>query len=382
MSGNETRAGAGIRAGEIVLPAAKLDETLAFFTERLGFRVAAVFPADAPSVVVICGHGLRVRLERERDGAPGVLRLLCDDPSALADGAHELTAPNGTRVELATWNVPLQLPALRPSFVLTRLGEGSGWGTGRAGMRYRDLIPDRQGGRFIASHIRVPEAGPVPDYVHRHRVRFQLIYCYRGWVRVVYEDQGSPFVLEAGDAVLQPPEIRHRVLESSAGLEVIEVSCPAEHETLADLELELPTPLARPERDFGGQRFVRHQTSRADWTPWRVPGFEARDLGIAAATRGLAGAQVVRWRGRASGPSGADQPLATHDAELLFSFVLEGAATLDSGAHGQERVSAGDSFVIPAGRTHALRECSSDLELLEVVLPAGVMSVALRPALE
>jgi len=173
--------------------------------------------------------------------------------------------------------------------------------------------------------------------------------------------------------VLQPPEIRHRVLESSAGLEVIEVSCPAEHETLADLELELPTPVARPERDFGGQRFVRHQASRADWTPWRVPGFEARDLGIAAATGGLAGAQVVRWHGRASGPSGADQPLSAHDAELLFTFVLEGDATLDCG--GLERVSAGDSFVIPAGRGHVLRECSSELELLQVALPAGFTSV-------
>ena len=279
MSGGEARAGAGIRTGEIVLPARKLDETLAFFTERLGFRVAAVFPADSPSVVVVSGHGLRIRLEREGKGAPGVLRLLCDDPSALAEGLLELVAPNGTRVELAAWNAPLQLPALRPSFVLTRIGEASGWAAGRAGMLYRDLIPDRQGGRFIASHIRIPAGGAVPDYVHRHRVRFQLIYCYRGCVRVVYEDQGPAVRLEAGDAVLQPPEIRHRVLESSAGLEVIEVSCPAEHETLADLELALPTPVARPERDFGGQRFVRHQAARADWAPWRVPGFEARDLG-------------------------------------------------------------------------------------------------------
>ena len=297
----------------------------------------------------------------------------------IADGRLELEAPNGTRVELAAWNAPLLVPELRPSFVLTRKGEGSGWGTGRAGMRYRDLIPDRQGGRFIASHILIPEGGPVPDYVHRHRVRFQLIYCYRGSVRVVYEDQGPPFVLQAGDAVLQPPEIRHRVLESSAGLEVIEVSCPAEHETLADLEMELPTPVARPERDFGGQRFVRHQASRADWAPWHVPGFEARDLGLAAATRGLAGALVARRRGRAPDSSSEDQPLTTHDAELLFTFVLEGAATLDSGARGQERVSAGDSFVIPAGWRHALRECSSDLELLQVALPSGFASAAARP---
>ena len=144
-------------------------------------------------------------------------------------------------------------------------------------MRYRDLIPDRQGGRFIASHIHVPDAGPVPDFVHFHRVAFQMIYCYKGWVRVVYEDQGPPFVLQAGDSVLQPPRIRHRVLESSPGLEVIEIGCPANHETFADHDLPLPTPTARPARDFGGQRFVRHEAAAADWLPFRLDGFECRD---------------------------------------------------------------------------------------------------------
>ena len=53
-----------------------------------------------------------------------------------------------------------------------------------------------------------------------------MIYVRRGWVRVVYEDQGEPFVMHEGDLVLQPPEIRHRVLESSPGLEVIEIGAP------------------------------------------------------------------------------------------------------------------------------------------------------------
>lgn len=118
-------------------------------------------------------------------------------------------------------------------------------------MEYRDLIPDRQGGRFIASHIRIPQGGPVPDYVHYHKIRFQMIFCVRGWVRLVYEDQGPPIVIEAGDAVLQPPEIRHRVLECSEGFEA-EVASPAEHETWLDHELGLPTPAVRRDRDFRG----------------------------------------------------------------------------------------------------------------------------------
>ena len=126
-------------------------------------------------------------------------------------------------------------------------------GVGRAGMRYRDLIPDRWGGSFVASHITIPEGGPVPDYVHFHKVRFQMIFVKSGWVRLVYEDQGEPFVMVAGDCVLQPPEIRHRVLESSPGLEVIEIGCPALHETIADWSLALPNGTGDAARAWEGQ---------------------------------------------------------------------------------------------------------------------------------
>lgn len=351
-----------IRAAEVVLPCADIDASLAFFTERLGFRVAAIFPADDPSTAVVSGHGLRVRLQLGWPGPPGVLRLLCDDPGAIAGGVGELTAPNGTRIELADWEAPIVLPPLRPSFMLTRLGEGAHWKLGRAAMQYRDLIPDRQGGRFVASHIRIADGGPVPDYVHHHEVRFQMIYCYKGWARVVYEDQGPPFTLNAGDCVLQPPTIRHRVLESSAGLEVIEISSPAHHATLADHDLELPTPTLRPDRDFGGQRFVRHEAAAASWLRWRHPGFEARDLGIAAATGGVGTAHVVRRRGAPSA-----EP-SSHGAELQLRFVLAGVATLECDGHGSHRLGPGDAFVVPAGVRHTLAEASHELEFLEVAV--------------
>ena len=56
----------------------------------------------------------------------------------------------------------IELPPLKPSFVVSRI-EAADWGVGRAGMRYRDLIPDRQGGVFIASPIHIADGGPVPD---------------------------------------------------------------------------------------------------------------------------------------------------------------------------------------------------------------------------
>lgn len=353
-------------AAEVVLPCTELEATLAFFTERLGMRVEAVLPADDPAVVVVSGHGVRLRLERGGDGAPGVLRLACRDPEGVGDGTTELVAPNGTRIELVEDNPPIVVPVGEPSFVLTQLSDDAAWGTGRAGMRYRDLLPGRQGGRYGASHIAIADGGPVPDYVHFHRVHFQLIYCYHGWVRVVYEDQGEPFVLEAGDCVLQPPQIRHRVLECSPGLEVIEASCPAVHETWADHSMTLPTGEWRPERVFDGQRFVRDVAAEATWGAWRIQDFEARELGLGEASGGLVGARVVRPVGEPA------LGMRCTDAELLLTFVLQGGVTLCVEEREPERIAAGDCYVVPAGLRYGLVASSDDLELLEVSSPARV----------
>ncbi len=249
-------------------------------------------------------------------------------------------------------------------FVISRLNAtNDAWYVGRAGMEYRDLIPGRLGGRYIASHIRIPGGGETQDYVHYHKSLFQMIYCKAGWARVVYEDQGPPFALEAGDCVLQPPEIRHRVLESSAGLEVIEVACPAEYETCADNELRLPTRDVLPERLFGGQRFVRHRAREASLGPWRLDGFEARDTGVAAATNGLAAARVVK------SDSAITAIAQGHAGELLFLFILQGEIGIDSSGKGNHRLMVGDSCVIPAGVDYTLK-AGAGLEMLEISLPA------------
>ncbi len=355
-----------VTAAELVVPCEDLDETLRFFTDALGFRLDSIFPADAPSVACVSGFGVRLRLERGRDGDPGRIRLECPVPGGLGGSSRELIAPNGTRFELAA-RPTLVLPRLRPSLVISRAREGAAFHPGRAGMLYRDLMPDRQGGRFIASHIRIPGGGAVPDYVHYHVVRFQMIYCRRGWARVVYEDQGPPFVLAEGDCVLQPPRIRHRVLECSPGLEVVEISSPADHETHVDHDLHLPTPLRHEDRRFDGQAFVRHQPASAGWGPWRLLGFECRDTGIAAATGGLAGVRVVRV-GRGGGDR-ANRP-CRHDAELVFGFVLSGTVDLEVEGRPTEPLAKDDAFAVPAGVFHALRNGSGEFEFLEVTLPA------------
>ena len=343
---------------EVLLPCADLAPALDFFVGRLGFRVETIFPADEPQVASLSGHGLRLRLEPVV-GDPGVIRL----GSAAAGGERVLTAPNGTRIELVDPDPPIDIPDLKPEFVITRQAEHPESGAGRAGMLYRDLIPSRLGGRFIASHISILEGGPVSDWVHFHKIRFQMIFCRRGWARLVYEDQGPPFVMREGDCVVQPPRIRHRVLEASDGFEVVEIGCPALHETLADHGMELPTATLAPDRDFGGQRFLRHVAAQTSWTPHGVAGFERREVGIAAATHGLADARVVR-------PAGATAFTApAHNAEFFFGFLLDGSVVLES--EGRHPLGPADAFVIPAGQAWGLSGASEDLRLLEVLLPAN-----------
>lgn len=357
-----------IQAVEVVFPCPKLGETLSFFTERLGFRVKLIYPADSPSVAVLSGYGVCLRLQEGSGTPPSLLRLLCRNPTAFADGASEIVAPNGTRIEIVEANPPVILPPLQQSFVFQKMRDGEGWIEGRARMLYRDLIPNRQGGRFIASHIKFLEGGPVPDYVHFHRIRFQMIYCYKGWVRVGYEDQGELLLVQAGDCLLQPPEIRHRVFESSPGLEVVEITCPAEHETFADHEMELPNSTIDRHRTFGGQSFVHHQVAKSSWHPCKSIGFEYRDIGIGLATDNLAGARVIRLSGEERQPSPSYH--YHHNGEFLFVFVLQGESTLSSENCGERQMSAGDCCVIPAKFQASLANSSADFEFLEITLPA------------
>ena len=348
---------------EIRLPTSELRDDIPFYTKVLGMRVDMIFPADDPKVAVFSGHGLRLRIDADATEPPGTIRILSDDPDGFAGGQRQLVAPNGTKVEIDHRNPPVAMPETRHAFVVRRLADKAPWVIGRAGMQYRDLLPDRLGGSIIASHIRIPDGGPVPDMVHFHRVGFQLIFCYRGWVDLVYEDQGEPFRLEAGNCVIQPPEIRHRVLYASPNIEVIEIGVPAEHITSIDHDMTLPNGPANPDRRFQGQRFVHHKAAEAAWKPFRLPGFVARDTTIGENTQGVAGVHVAK--------RGEGTPVfARHDSDILFTFVMDGELTLEAEGHAAQRLGAGDAFVVPPGLKTRYADPSDDIELLEVSLPA------------
>jgi len=151
-------------------------------------RVEEIGPADSPRYAVVCGGGLSLYLCRDAPAVPLSLRLPAGSTLPPGDGppagcsAHVPAADPFAGFD-RTAPLPLQhLPRFRPRRHVSRAAGAGGWGVGRAGMLYRDLLPDRAGGSLIVSLIRIEEGGEVPDWVHYHRVRFQLIYIVCGWV--------------------------------------------------------------------------------------------------------------------------------------------------------------------------------------------------------
>ena len=315
-----------------VLTAPDFTEAFDYFS-GLGFRVEEIFPADSPRRATLIGLGCRVFLE---EGPPcsSTLRLRSSESVFRRE-----IAPNGTIIEFVPERVGLDRPALQSSLVVTPASDG--WHQGRAGMFYRDLVPGRQGNCVIASHIRIPTGGPVPDYVHFHEVGFQLIFCHRGWVEVVYEGQGEPFVLEAGDCVIQPPRIRHRVLRSSDEMHVVEIGYPAEHVTRADPAMTLPSPALSPDHEWSGQKFVRFRSAYAQWSNDGT--VEVADTGVGSATSAAADVRVIRGTTSAHWATSS-----TPIGSFRMIFVLEGRVVVD--IDGQ-RIDAQDSttLTIPVG---------------------------------
>ena len=347
---------------EVILPSKELNKDIDFFTKTIGMQLNEIFPADDPSVAVISGYGLRVRLDKDSNAPASSIKIHVETTNKLNGCKSNLIAPNGCRIELVEINPSLVMPETNHEFVVRRLADQAPWVIGRAGMHYRDLIPSRLGGSIIASHIRIPDGGPVPDMVHYHTVGFQLIFCYKGWVDLVYEDQGEPFRLHQGCCVIQPPKIRHKVLFASDNIEVIEIGVPAEHVTTIDHEMQLPNDIVNLNREFNGQKFVHHKVEEAQWEKFRLSQFEARDTTISKNTQNIAGVKVARFKG-------GEERWTSHESDILFNFVMSGKMILEGEGGISNELAPGDAFVIPPSLKTRYVSCTNDLELLEVSLP-------------
>jgi Cupin domain len=104
----------------------------------------------------------------------------------------------------------------------------------RSYAKYRDLGMSKATNGLLQAHVirLVPPCDPaVVSKRHYHDVDVQMIYVLKGWIRSEFEGQGEVTMRE-GAAWLQPPRIKHTVLDYSDDCELLEIILPAEFDTV------------------------------------------------------------------------------------------------------------------------------------------------------
>jgi hypothetical protein len=99
--------------------------------------------------------------------------------------------------------------------------------------QYRDLgIAEATDGMVQAHVIRfVPPCRPEEvSKLHTHDVDFQMIYVLKGSMTSEFEGQGA-VTMRQGTCWIQPPRIKHKVLDYSDDCEVLEIVLPADFKT-------------------------------------------------------------------------------------------------------------------------------------------------------
>jgi hypothetical protein len=104
----------------------------------------------------------------------------------------------------------------------------------RSYAQYRDLGMSKATNGLLQAHVirLIPPCDPaVVSKRHFHDVDVQMIYVLKGWIRSEFEGQGE-VTMRQGAAWLQPPRIKHTVLDYSDDCELLEIILPAEFETV------------------------------------------------------------------------------------------------------------------------------------------------------
>ena len=74
-------------------------------------------------------------------------------------------------------------------------------------------------------------------------------------------------------------------------------------------------------------------------------------------------------RAASNAADGSAAVVTSHDADILFTFVLQGEVRVRACGLEARDLRAGDAFTVPPRTRTAYEWCSADLELLEVSLP-------------
>jgi hypothetical protein len=121
------------------------------------------------------------------------------------------------------------------------------------------------------------------------------------------------------------------------------------------------------------QSFVASHHNEADFLQGLRTYAKYRDLGIAAATNGLARAHVIRMVGPCDPAEVSKRHY--HDVDLQLIYVLKGWMKSDFEGAGVITMREGSCWLQPPRIEHTVLDYSDDCELLEIILPAEFETV-------
>src|SRR5262249_41093374 len=128
----------------------------------------------------------------------------------------------------------------------------------------------------------------------------------------------------------------------------------------------------RPRR----QTFVASHFDETDFEQGLRRYAKYRDLGIAAATNGLAQAHVIRMVPPCDPAEVSKRHY--HDVDFQMVYVLKGWIKGEYEGAGVVTMREGSCWLQPARIKHTVLDYSDDCELLEIVLPADFKTVELE----
>jgi len=100
--------------------------------------------------------------------------------------------------------------------------------------KYRDLGISAATDGLVQAHVVqfVPPCRPEEvSKLHYHDVDFQMVYVLKGSIKTELEGQGA-ITMREGSCWIQPPRIRHKVLDYSDDCQVLEIVLPADFKTV------------------------------------------------------------------------------------------------------------------------------------------------------
>jgi mannose-6-phosphate isomerase-like protein (cupin superfamily) len=154
-------------------------------------------------------------------------------PKAKAKARAKSTARRASPTRRAVKARPKAKARAKQDFIVSHHREEDFEVGLRTYAKYRDLGVAKATRGMVQAHVirMVPPCDPaVVSKRHYHDVDFQMIYVLKGWMKGEYE--GKEITVREGSCWIQPPRIKHTVLDYSDDCELLEIILPAEFDTV------------------------------------------------------------------------------------------------------------------------------------------------------